>query len=175
MSCGIISGGAQGFLSRTKTPIVEHKIASVGKGTYALLIALDKEVPIAVGRLGLFTFPPGYYIYVGSAQSGLYPRVKRHLKGEKRLRWHIDYLLEFAQVAEVWYAPGRESQECFWCQIAREMPQGEIPAKGFGSSDCRCPSHLIHFPTPPSFVLFQERLSEWGPLLKRATPAEFAG
>jgi len=162
-------------LSRTKTPIVEHKIASVEKGTYALLIALSKETSIAVGRLGLFTFPPGYYLYVGSAQSGLYPRVKRHLKGEKRLRWHIDYLLESAQVVEVWYAPGGESQECFWCQIAHEMPQSAIPAKGFGSSDCRCPSHLIYFPTPPSFALFQERLGERGSLLKRVTPAELAG
>ena len=175
MSCGIISGGAQGFLSRTKAPIVEHKIASVGKGTYALLIALGKKTPIAVGRLGLFTFPPGYYLYVGSAQSGLYPRVKRHLKGEKRRRWHIDYLLKSAQVVEIWYATGVESQECFWCQIAHEMPQSEIPAKGFGSSDCRCPCHLIRFPTVPSFVLFRERLGERGSLLKRATPDEFAG
>ena len=175
MSCGIISGGAQGFLSRTKRPIVEYKIASVEKGTYALLITLSEETAISVGRLGLFTFPPGYYIYVGSAQSGLYPRVKRHLKGEKRLRWHIDYLLESAQVVEVWYAPGGESQECFWCQIAREMPQSETLAKGFGSSDCRCLSHLIYFPRPPSFVLFRERLGERGWPLKRTTPAEFVG
>jgi len=147
----------------------------VEKGTYALLIALGKETPIAVGRLGLFTFPPGYYTYVGSAQGGLYPRVKRHLKGEKRRRWHIDYLLDFAQVVEVWYAPGGESQECFWCQIAHNMPKGEILAKGFGSSDCRCPSHLIYFPAPPSFALFRGRLGERGSLVKRATPDEFVG
>jgi len=147
----------------------------VRKGTYLLLIALGKESHIAVGRLGLFTFPPGYYIYVGSAQGGLYPRVNRHLKGEKRRRWHIDYLLDFAQVVEVWYAPGGESQECLWCQIAREMPQGEILAKGFGSSDCRCPSHLIYLPTLPSFALFRERLGERGSLLKGTKPAEFLG
>ena len=175
MSCGIISSRAQGFLSGSEGPILERKIVSVEKGTYALLIALGKETPIAVGRLGLFTFPPGYYIYVGSALGSLYPRVKRHLKGEKKRRWHIDYLLEFAQVVEVWYALGEESQECLWCQIAHEMPQGEIPAKGFGSSDCRCPSHLFRFPTAPSFALFRERLGERGSLLKRATPAEFAG
>ena len=175
MSCGIISGGAQGCLSRAKTPVVEHKIASAVKGTYALLIALGKKTPIAVGRLGLFTFSPGYYLYVGSAQSGLYPRVKRHLKREKKLRWHIDYLLNFAQVVEVWYATGVESQECFWCQIAHEMPQSEIPAKGFGSSDCRCASHLIYFTRLPSFALFLEKLGERGWPLKRVTPAEFLG
>jgi len=175
MSCGIISFTAQGLFPGIEGPIVEHKIASVEKGTYALLIALGKKTPIAVGRLGLFIFPPGYYVYVGSAQGGLYPRVKRHLKSEKRLRWHIDYLLESAQVVEVWYALGGESQECFWCQIAREMPQSETPARGFGSSDCRCLSHLIYFPEPPSFVLFRERLGERGWPLKRTTPAEFVG
>ena len=143
------------------------------KGTYALLIALSGETAISVGRLGLFTFPPGYYIYVGSAQGGLYPRVKRHLGAEKRRRWHIDYLLEFAQVVDVWYATGVESQECLWCQIASEMPQGEIPVPGFGSSDCRCRSHLIRFPTPPSFALFRDRLGDRGLLLKRVSPPEF--
>lgn len=143
------------------------------KGTYALLLALEKETSIAVGRLGTFTFPRGYYIYVGSAQGGLYARVKRHLKGEKRLRWHIDYLLESARVVEVWYALEDESQECFWRQVAQEMPQSEIPAPGFGSSDCRCPSHLIYFPSRPSFQLFRHRLKDKGEGVKRALPAEF--
>jgi len=147
----------------------------VEKGTYALLITMRGETTVSVGRLGLFTFPTGCYIYVGSAQGSLYRRVKRHLRAEKRRHWHIDYLLEFAQVVEVWYATGVESQECLWCQIAREMPQGEILVPGFGSSDCRCRSHLIHFPTPPSFALFRDGLGERGLLLKRASPAEFRG
>jgi len=126
----------------------------VEKGTYALLLALEKEAPIAVGKLGLFTFPAGYYLYLGSAQGGLDARVKRHLRREKRIRWHVDYLLEHAKVVEVWYALGNESQECLWCRIAQEMPQAEIPALGFGSSDCRCPSHLIYYPLSPSFALF---------------------
>ena len=169
LSCGIILPDSK-LPTGTKAPIARYRIASMEKGTYALLIALGKEIPIAVGRLGLFIFPPGYYIYVGSAQGGLYPRVRRHLRGEKRRRWHVDYLLEFAQVVEVWYALGDESQECLWRQIVHEMPQGEIPVKGFGSSDCRCPSHLIRFPALASFVLFRERLGEWGSLLRRATP-----
>lgn len=143
------------------------------KGTYALLLALEKEASIAVGRLGTFTFPRGYYIYVGSAQGGLDARVKRHLKSEKRLRWHIDYLLESARVVEVWYALGGESQECLWCQVAQEMPRSEIPVPGFGSSDCRCPSHLIYFPSRPSLQLFQRRLKDKGEGVKRALPAEF--
>ena len=146
---------------------------AVEKGTYALLLALEKEVSIAVGRLGTFTFPRGYYIYVGSAQGGLYTRVKRHLKGIKRLRWHIDYLLESAPVVEVWYALGDESQECLWSQFMRGMPQGKIIAPGFGSSDCRCPTHLVYFPFSPSFHSFQRRLAEQGKMLERSPATEF--
>ena len=143
------------------------------KGTYALLLALEKEIAIAVGRLGTFTFPRGYYIYVGSAQGGLGARVKRHLKVEKRLRWHIDYLLEHAEVVEVWHTLGDESQECLWCQVAQEMSQGRIVIPGFGSSDCRCPSHLVYFLSRPSFQLFQRRLGAKGKMLKRSPARKF--
>ena len=146
---------------------------AVEKGTYALLLAVEKEFSSAIGRLGTFTFPRGYYIYLGSARGGLYPRVKRHLTGEKRLRWHIDYLLEFAPVVEVWYALRDESQECLWSHLLTGMPQGKIIAPGFGSSDCRCPSHLIYFPLPPSFELFQRKLGEQGSRLKRCPATEF--
>ena len=42
-----------------------------GKGTYALVLALDEAATLAVGKLGLFSFPPGYYLYIGSAHRGL--------------------------------------------------------------------------------------------------------
>jgi len=83
------------------------------KGTYALVMSLKGEVAIVVGRLVMkgktfagseITFPPGYYVYFGSAHGGLSARVSRHLKREKRLHWHIDYLTRFADVMEVWYA-----------------------------------------------------------------------
>lgn len=145
------------------------------KGTYALILALEREATIAVGKLGEFVFPSGYYIYVGSARGGLYPRVKRHLKGEKRLRWHIDYLLQHARAMEVWYALSDESQECIWARAAMKMPQGKILVPGFGSSDCRCPAHLIYLPSPPSFELFQKGLGEKGAQLKRAAATDFPG
>lgn len=157
--------------------VLGHKMVKVDgeKGTYALLLALKREVAIAVGKLGLFTFPSGYYIYVGSARGGLSRRVKRHLAGEKRLRWHIDYFVRSAEVVEVWYALGEEPVECLWCCAVRGMPQGRILVPGFGSSDCHCSSHLIYFPSPPSFELFQKGLGENGSQLKRATPSEFLG
>ena len=36
-------------------------------GTYALLLKLDKQEKITVGKLCTFDFPAGYYLYVGSA------------------------------------------------------------------------------------------------------------
>ena len=146
---------------------------AVEKGTYALIIAVESETTIVVGRLGEFAFPTGYYIYVGSARGGLFQRVRRHLREDKRLRWHVDYLLEHAKVVEVWYALGDERRECQWASTAKEMPHGRIIVPGFGSSDCRCPSHLIYLPHLPSFELFQKRLGDEGRRLKRARPLNF--
>ncbi len=152
-------------------------------------MALKSEAAIIVGRLSRsggtggeseITFPAGYYVYFGSARCGLSTRVGRHLKREKRLHWHIDYLLQFAEVVEVWYSPegvevelGVRKKECLWCQVARGMPQGQILIPGFGSSDCRCPAHLIYFPTLPSFELFRQKLDERGYGAIKASPIDF--
>ena len=50
------------------------------KGTYALVLQLERQEEIAIGKLGTFTFPAGYYLYVGSAlgPGGLEARLARH-------------------------------------------------------------------------------------------------
>ena len=146
---------------------------AVHKGTYALVMALEDQAAIAVGRLGLLAFRRGYYLYAGSARGGLDQRVGRHLRREKRLRWHVDYLLQRAEVVEVWYALGEERRECAWAAAARDMRRAQVIAPGFGSSDCRCPSHLLYYARRPSFALFRRRLGEEGRRLKRATPEGF--
>jgi Uri superfamily endonuclease len=122
------------------------------KGTYALLLRLECTEEIAIGRLGTFTFPAGYYLYVGSAlgPGGLEARLARHRRRDKKLRWHIDYLLGHAQLVEVWSAASTHKMECLWAQAARELPGCEIPVPGFGSSDCRCPSHLMYLSRKPT-------------------------
>lgn len=146
---------------------------AVQKGTYALVIVLDASATIGVGSLGEFAFPTGFYVYCGSARGGLRQRVERHLRPEKRLRWHIDYLLQHARVVEVWYAEGDEHSECRWARAMQGMSQAQVVAAGFGSSDCRCPSHLIHFPQRPSIRLFRQRLDEGAHELRRASPRGF--
>jgi Uri superfamily endonuclease len=134
------------------------------KGTYALLLRLGEPKEIIVGRRGRFPFPAGYYLYVGSAlgPGGLEARLARHIRAKKRLHWHIDYLLEHAQVVEVWTASSDERLECQWAEIARGLPGATVPVPYFGSSDCRCPAHLVHFTTRPSLALFAERIRRYG-------------
>lgn len=149
------------------------KIFSVEKGTYALVMALKSEATIAVGKLGRYKFPTGHYVYFGSARGGLSGRVVRHLRVDKPFHWHIDYLIQFADIVEVWYDIGDEQRECLWCQVAREMPNAQILIPGFGSSDCRCPAHLIYFSSPPSFELFRQILEGRGYWANKASPVNF--
>jgi Uri superfamily endonuclease len=132
------------------------RMSETTKGTYALILYLEHGEEITVGKLGTFAFPAGYYLYLGSAlgPGGLEARLARHRRRNKKLRWHIDYLLEHAQLVEVWSTPSTDKLECCWAQAARQLPGSEIPVPGFGSSDCHCPSHLIHLARKPAYEEF---------------------
>jgi Uri superfamily endonuclease len=112
------------------------------KGIYILIIEINKTVTIKVGALGKFTFSKGLYAYVGSAQNNLELRVKRHRSKEKRLFWHIDYLLNnpAARIVNVLYKESSKAEEC---KIANLLQLKAEPIPGFGSSDCKCKSHLF--------------------------------
>jgi Uri superfamily endonuclease len=112
-------------------------------GVYALIIELDTDVSVKVGALGKIAFKKGLYAYVGSAQANLLHRIKRHFSREKRLFWHIDYLLNnsAARIVKVFYKQADKSEECILAKLTSEI--GE-PIEGFGCSDCRCKSHLFH-------------------------------
>jgi Uri superfamily endonuclease len=131
-------------------------------GTYALVVFLKDNLRLRIGRLGVHNFPPGYYVYAGSALGGLSGRLKRHLRPEKRLHWHIDYLLQHAVISQIWYTRSGNRLECTWNSIVSILP-GAVPSvPGFGSSDCRCTSHLTYFPAAPSFEIFRQKLQENG-------------
>lgn len=132
-----------------------------GGGTYALVMLLKKRACLRVGRLGVCEFSPGYYVYVGSALNGLSGRLNYHLKSEKKFHWHIDYLLGYAKVVEIWYTMSVERLECKWGTILQKLPGAGPSIRGFGASDCKCYSHLHHFPTIPSSDLFNEKLWQY--------------
>ena len=107
--------------------------------SYALFISITTPVKITVGKLGEFAFPAGDYIYYGSAKRALCARVNRHLRSEKKLRWHIDYLLAAAAVTITKVMISTISE----CQLVA-AGGGAIVVTGFGASDCNhaCGSHL---------------------------------
>ena len=63
------------------------------KGLYCLEIYNSKLQTLKVGKKYNIDFNRGYYIYIGSALNGIECRVSRHLRNDKKLFWHIDYLL----------------------------------------------------------------------------------
>ena len=110
------------------------------KGSYILLIKLPEEQTITVGSLQARHFPRGYYAYVGSAMSGFKTRLSRHLRSNKKLHWHIDYLLEKASIIGIILYETNDRAECTIAQTL-DHQFGSVP--GFGCSDCRCHSHLF--------------------------------
>lgn len=115
------------------------------KGIYVLILRLDKETVIQVGKLGKFRFKKGYYAYIGSALgTGGFKRVTRHFNvasGKNLTRkWHIDFLLPYSEVVCAVLIPVDESIECSAAKATGEFCSA-IP--GFGCSDCSCHSHLF--------------------------------
>ena len=127
------------------TTHLEREVAD--RGCYLLLLDLPRDRRIQVGRLGRFAFRKGTYVYVGSAQRGLAARIARHVRRRKRFHWHIDYLR--AACGQVVGLPIRSSRR-EECDVARAVAAVLEPGpRGFGSSDCRCPTHLFRSPTDP--------------------------
>lgn len=118
------------------------------KGIYVLLLRVERHLRIKVGSLGILDFDEGEYVYVGSAQNNVEKRLRRHLKKRKPLRWHIDYLTTnpFVQVlkASVFSLP--KPYECQAASIISSMRK-VYPIPRFGSTDCRCRSHLFKINT----------------------------
>lgn len=107
--------------------------------TYQLRIRVEKPLRLAIGRLGSFDFPAGDYVYTGSARRHLEARIARHLRKEKTLRWHIDYLLVAPGVA-VTEVVRSDADEC----ALNQATAGRVQLPGFGASDCKhgCGGHL---------------------------------
>lgn len=121
-----------------------------------LIIKCLKEVRVNVGSLGIVPFNTDKtYVYVGSAfgPGGLWSRIKRHLNQRKKKFWHIDYLLapeSKCRVETVIILPCLRIEHDLATALSK-VANGIV--KGFGSSDCKCLSHLMFFNTPLSEVL----------------------
>ncbi|KXS44404.1 MAG: hypothetical protein AWU54_760 [Candidatus Frackibacter sp. T328-2] len=113
-------------------------------GIYNLIIYLPLDKVIKVGSLGEFEFESGYYVYTGTAQRNLLARINRHKSKDKKLHWHIDYLLQEADVAAVRTWEGSKELECQIHQSLLKRSEFTEPVLGFGASDCNCNTHLSY-------------------------------
>jgi Uri superfamily endonuclease len=146
-------------------------------GIYALILLSASDNLIEIGKLGRFSVPPGFYVYVGSAwgPGGLKARIAHHERISQQPHWHMDYLRPAMHLKEVWYAYDSKRHEHRWANTLSCMRGASIPIVGFGASDCSCKSHLFAFAVQPSIRRFRDRLrSKWnirsknnGPLFER--------
>ena len=136
----------------------------VQTGSYALILELVHATSLEVGRLGRFDLLPGIFVYLGSANGlgGLRARLGRHLSGEGRQRWHIDYLRQETVVRGYGILTGVAGEgldipiECCWSHQLSSLSMASIPIPKFGASDCQsgCPAHLIYCRIRVSWMKF---------------------
>ncbi len=127
---------------------------------YVVAAWVPRRETIDVGSLGPVAFRRGWYAYVGSARRGRDARVARHMRADKPLRWHADYLFARHPAVHVWLLDTSLSE----CELAERLRAAGAPGPGrapggsasrsapaaaatrFGASDCDCPGHLLHAP-----------------------------
>jgi Uri superfamily endonuclease len=106
--------------------------------SYQIHFILEKAVSLEIGKLGRFDFPPGKYVYTGSARKNMEARISRHFSKKKNLRWHIDYLI--GPHTKIIGVELFDEEEC----AVNQEAEGDILIPGFGATDCKnkCGSHL---------------------------------
>lgn len=117
------------------------------RGVYMVILRVAGDIVVKIGELGHILFKKGYYIYVGSAKKGLTQRLNRHRTTRKNHHWHIDYLRDKAQFIRALPIRTPWDRECELAQSLASVAQWPVP--GFGSSDCRCPTHLFGMSEDP--------------------------
>ena len=132
----------------------------VQPGVYSLFLRVISPRMLEVGRFGHFEIPAGLFAYQGSAQGpgGLNARLGRHLRGNEKPHWHIDYLRAGSFVAGYVYFVYKAMDyqypklECTWNQVLTELSGASVPVPGFGASDCKagCLAHLVHISKNPA-------------------------
>jgi Uri superfamily endonuclease len=113
-------------------------------GAYVLLIELRQGFEFTSGRFDGQRLSPGFYAYCGSAKGpgGLSARVRRHMRRDKKIHWHVDYLTAVEEIVQVGVQV--DGSECELVGRLLTTPGTHVPIQGFGSSDCAvCTAHLV--------------------------------
>ena len=146
------------LLKENRSPIRANALEISGKGSYVLVLRLDEQIDVDVGKLGLVRFRSSVYLYFGSALNGLNGRIQRHLRREKKIHWHIDRLTSLASIEDVWWINDGKNWECAWANETEALTRRVTSVAGFGSSDCNCGSHLHAFEAASNIESVRRRL-----------------
>ncbi len=132
---------------------------STKHGTYALVYFCSAPFQAVAGKLGPVFLSSGYWIYVGSAfgPGGLRSRLSHHLKPSRRPHWHLDYVKSTLRPVEIWTTTDPVKREHDWATLFSALKGASRPIAGFGSTDCKCRSHLIHMTRPPGIYRFEKQ------------------
>ncbi len=120
----------------------------MSKGAYILLINLPTDCLIK-SKASSWQLSRGFYAYVGSAMNNLEKRVERHLRKDKKKHWHIDYLLEKADIFLVLMIPSSHRIEEM---LSHHLEKFFKPIKNFGSTDIDTTGNLFFIPSPEQLL-----------------------
>jgi sugar fermentation stimulation protein A len=129
------------------------------RGSYLFVLRLSDDKKINVGKLGNIVFKKGFYVYVGSAMANLTARIERHQRLRKNFHWHIDSLRDVSEAVGVFSIRSSDRLECELASSVSKIAEWSI--RGFGSSDCACPTHLFGFKNDPASLTAFQRLLQY--------------
>lgn len=120
------------------------------KGSYVLILENETEFSSNIGSLGKRRFRKGFYIYVGSALSGLEARIQRHQRRGKKIHWHLDYIVPYKmKICKIHRIRRADRIESSLAKRMEAICDGFV--HGFGAADSANHSHLFYFSRNPAF------------------------
>lgn len=129
------------------------------KGIYILELFAEQEFSISAKKFEGISFPKGFYYYIGSAQKNLKPRIERHIRGKKKVHWHIDHLTTHKDVNIVNVFTILDAPKDIEKKVANNFIKyfdAEIIVTGFGNSDTNeTKTHLFYNNAPIKLTEFQ--------------------
>lgn len=127
---------------------MRRQLKEEGKfNSYILVMKVNKDIFLRIGKLGNLKFKKGKYIYVGSARRNLLTRIRRHINKNKKLFWHIDYLTTHPAVSISKIGISNAGE----CNLADILTKRSKVISRFGCSDCKCQGHLFKYEGKISF------------------------
>jgi len=137
-------------LKKVKIDFQKVKQNCVDKGSYVLILENKNNFTMKIGKIGNILFKKGYYLYTGSALNSLEKRIKRHFSRNKKIFWHIDYIVPYKMKIKKVYLIRHNKEIRKEEELASKFLKiSDSYIKGFGATDSKIISHLFYFKENP--------------------------